>query len=92
MRSLTRPNSPRSTCHVQTFPTPVFARANLTSCRVYGVSAWDLHLEGAIQDTLIVTAVEDENQISVDNLELAQFVYLLLNNQNIQAIQTAARC
>lgn len=63
-----------------------FAGANLTGCRVYGVSAWDLDLQGAIQDTLIVTAVEDKNQISVDSLGVAQFVYLLLNNQNIRGV------
>ena len=46
--------------------------ANLTGCRVYGVSAWDLDLKGAIQDTLIVTAIREKNQVSVDNLEVAR--------------------
>lgn len=60
--------------------------ANLTGCRVYGVSAWDLDLKGAIQDTLIVTAIREKNQVSVDNLEVAQFIYLLLYNQNIRGV------
>lgn len=32
-------------------------RADLTGCRVYGISAWDLDLEGAMQKDLIITKV-----------------------------------
>jgi Pentapeptide repeats (8 copies) len=63
----------------------VFERANLTFCRVYGVSVWDIRLEGAIQSNLVVTHV-DQSPIQVDNLEVAQFIYLLLNNQRIRHV------
>src|SRR5262245_48321496 len=53
--------------------------ANLTGCRVYGMSAWDLNLEGATQADLIITPY-GQPVITVDNLEVAQFIYLLLNN------------
>jgi uncharacterized protein YjbI with pentapeptide repeats len=67
-------------------------RANLSRCRVYGSSAWDVFLEGAIQSNLIITSGayrldldgQQEPDIQVDNLEVAQFVYLLLNNKNIR--------
>lgn len=60
-------------------------RANLTSCHVYGISAWNLNLEGAEQKDLIVTP-DGEPKITVDNLEVAQFIYLLLNNERIRHV------
>ena len=62
-----------------------FERANLTGCNVYGVSVWDIRLEGAIQSNLVITP-PDQSAIQVDNLEVAQFVYLLLNNERIRHV------
>jgi hypothetical protein len=59
--------------------------ANLTGCRVYGISAWDLRLEKAIQSNLVITR-KYQPIIQVDNLEVAQFVYLLLNNERIRNV------
>jgi hypothetical protein len=59
--------------------------ATLTGCRIYGISAWNLKLEGAIQQNLNVSD-EGEPAIMVDNLEVAQFVYLLLNNERIRRV------
>ena len=62
--------------------------ANVSSCRVYGISVWNVTSDGAIQSDLIITP-PDEVTISVDNFEVAQFVYLLLNSGNVrQAIDT----
>jgi hypothetical protein len=58
---------------------------NLSDCLIYGISAWDVHLTNAIQTDLIITQ-PDEPTITVDNLEVAQFIYLLLNNQKIREI------
>jgi uncharacterized protein YjbI with pentapeptide repeats len=55
-------------------------RANLSSCRVFGVSAWDLNLDQAVQSNLVITK-RSASQVQVDNLEVAQFIYLLLNNK-----------
>lgn len=62
-----------------------FSGANLTDCSIYGISAWELELEGATQLNLIITP-DSEFAITVDNLEIAQFIYLLLNNQNIRQV------
>ncbi|MBY5883987.1 pentapeptide repeat-containing protein [Rhizobium leguminosarum] len=62
-----------------------FRKSNLTGCRIYGVSAWGLQLEGAIQDSLIITP-RGKPKITVDNVEIAQFVYLLLRNEKIRDI------
>jgi uncharacterized protein YjbI with pentapeptide repeats len=59
--------------------------ANLTACRVYGISAWNVRLEGAIQKNLVITP-DNESPIQVDNLEVAQFIYLLLRNEKIRSI------
>jgi uncharacterized protein YjbI with pentapeptide repeats len=59
--------------------------ADLTGCRVYGVSAWGLKLEGAKQHNLVITR-HNEPEITVDNIEVAQFVYLLLHNEKIRDV------
>jgi Pentapeptide repeats (8 copies) len=59
--------------------------ADLTGCRIYGVSAWGLKLEGAKQQNLVITR-RDEPTVTVDNIEVAQFVYLLLHNEKIRDV------
>lgn len=59
--------------------------ANLTACSVHAISVWNVRLEGAIQTNLVITP-RDESPIQVDNLEVPQFVYLLLNNEKIRDV------
>jgi hypothetical protein len=59
--------------------------ADLTGCHVYGVSAWQLKLNGAKQQNLICTDA-GEPTLTVDNIEVAQFVYLLLHNEKIRDV------
>jgi len=59
--------------------------ADLSGARVYGISAWDVELEGTNQSNLIVTR-DGKSTITVDNLEVAQFIYLLLNNTKIRDV------
>jgi len=63
----------------------VLTATNITGCRVYGLSAWDVQLEGAIQSDLIITPA-GAPAITVDHLEVAQFIYLLLNNRKIRHV------
>ena len=60
-------------------------KANVTSCSIYGISAWDVQLEDTIQSNLIITD-DNEPAITVDDLEAAQFIYLLLNNRKIRKV------
>ena len=62
-----------------------FEKANLSDCLVYGVSAWEVNLEGAIQSNLIISP-PGAAEITADNLEVAQFIYLLLNNKKIREV------
>lgn len=59
--------------------------ANLIGCRIYGISAWGLRLRNATQRDLIINFV-DEPTITVDNLEVAQFIYLLLDSNKIRQV------
>jgi hypothetical protein len=68
-----------------TFVRSNLTRANLSGCRVYGLSVWDVNLELANQNSLIVTP-PGEPEITVDNLEVAQFIYLLLRNAKLRDV------
>ena len=59
--------------------------ADLTGCRIYGASAWGLILEGAKQQDLVITT-PFESEVTIDNIEVAQFVYLLLHNEKIRDV------
>lgn len=66
--------------------------ADLTGCSIYGIAAWGLKLsEGTKQQNLLITP-EGEPDVTVDNIEVAQFVYLLLHNEKIRdAIDTIGK-
>jgi uncharacterized protein YjbI with pentapeptide repeats len=59
--------------------------ADISGSRVYGVSAWSVSLKGTKQQGLIITD-DDESTVTVDDLEVAQFVHLLLRNQNLRKV------
>ena len=62
--------------------------AILTESRVYGASVWNIKVdEHTKQQNLIITDTSrDEPVITVDNIKVAQFIYLLLNNQEIREV------
>jgi uncharacterized protein YjbI with pentapeptide repeats len=60
-------------------------RANLSNCFIYGIAAWNVHLEDAIQKNLVITLAH-EPTITVDNLEVAQFIHLLLNHKKLRDV------
>ena len=62
-----------------------FTGADLTGCSIYGVAAWNVNLVGAQQWDLIITP-DDESAITMDNLDVAQFIYLLLDNKKIRQV------
>ena len=45
----------------------------------------DLKLEGTKQQNLVITC-GDEPTVTVDNIEVAQFIYLLLNTQKVRDV------
>jgi uncharacterized protein YjbI with pentapeptide repeats len=63
--------------------------ADITRCAVYGVSVWNIELDKeTIVKDLIITA-DGEPIVMVDDLEVAQFVYLLLNHDKLRNVLDA---
>lgn len=62
--------------------------SNLSDCRIHGISAWDLRLESTLQRDLVIT-LPDEPTITVDNIEVAQVIYLFLYNEKVRDVLNA---
>jgi hypothetical protein len=70
-----------------------FTGARVIECQLYGLAAWDLILDGIEQKDLIITSQytsedgqEHETKLIVDDLQVAQFIHLLLNNRNLRRV------
>jgi uncharacterized protein YjbI with pentapeptide repeats len=59
--------------------------ANLTGSIVYGVAAWDVNTDETTEQDLIISQYGSP-QITVDSIEIAQFIYLILNNIKIRNV------
>jgi hypothetical protein len=60
--------------------------ADLTGCRIYGVSAWGLKLSDKTRQRDLIVTKRNDPDITVDNIEVAQFIYLMLHNEKIRSI------
>lgn len=60
-----------------------FQMANLTGCRIHGVFTWNVKLQDARQFDIVVTP-PGEPLVTVDGLEAAQSVHLLLHNKQLR--------
>jgi len=58
--------------------------AILSNCMVYGTAAWDLKGTPKEQNDLQISTA-GQPKITLDNLEVAQFIYMLLNNEKIRS-------
>ncbi|MDY6965384.1 MAG: pentapeptide repeat-containing protein [Halobacteriota archaeon] len=63
-----------------------FEKATLVDCRMYGVSAWDLNTKDTTQSDIIITPYGKDIIITVDNLEVAQFIYLIVNSEKVHHV------
>lgn len=70
-----------------------FEGANISNAAVYGASVWEVNLKNCIQENLIVTQQSNLNGyyklmpiITVDNLQIAQFIYLMIHNPNVRNV------
>ena len=69
-----------------------FRGATLTHCNVYGISAWGLNVSDTTKQKDLIITPPGEHVIIVDNLEVAQFIYLLLHNEKIRdVVDTVAK-
>jgi uncharacterized protein YjbI with pentapeptide repeats len=56
-------------------------KSDMSNAAVYGASVWDVDLYSTNQTGLLATSRESSERTTVDRLEVAQFIYLLLNNK-----------
>jgi len=59
---------------------------NISRSKIYGISAWNLKLSQETKQFSLRITPHDEPDITVDNLEVAQFVYLILHNKKIRDV------
>jgi uncharacterized protein YjbI with pentapeptide repeats len=65
----------------------IMDNTSIIDCKVWGVSIWRVDLTNTIQRDLVITApFGDDQKITVDNIEIAQFIYLLLYNEKIRYV------
>lgn len=60
-------------------------KAKVSGSLVYAVNVWDLIGEFEEQNDLIITQ-DGDSVITVDNIKVAQFIYLILNNEEIREV------
>lgn len=62
-----------------------FINCNLSKSKIFGVSAWKLSLKNTSQEDLRISD-SGEPKITIDNIEVAQFIYLLINNEKLRSV------
>lgn len=62
-----------------------FNNCTIENASIYGISVWNIQKEGLKQKNLRITK-NSEAIITVDSIEVAQFIYLMLNNEKIRDI------
>ncbi|MGZ4864974.1 MAG: pentapeptide repeat-containing protein [Halobacteriota archaeon] len=70
----------------------IVAGSTFVGCKVHGISVWNLHGEPEAQKDLLITKYFppfNESAITVDNLAVAQFIYLLRENKAVRNVLTA---
>ena len=60
--------------------------ASIDECSVYGASTWDVGLDDETIQRDLNISPSGEASVTVDNLEVAQFVYLLMSNARIRDV------
>jgi uncharacterized protein YjbI with pentapeptide repeats len=60
--------------------------ACLTGCRVYGLSAWGLKLDGNTKQQDLVITSRGDADVTADDIEVAQFLYLMLHNEKLKRV------
>lgn len=60
--------------------------ATIIDSNIYGINVWDIKKDGLKQQDLIIAPYTSFEAITIDDLEIAQFIYLLLNNQKFRDV------
>jgi uncharacterized protein YjbI with pentapeptide repeats len=61
-------------------------RSDLTGCEVYGVSAWDIRTGKTTKMKDLIISIDKQPLITVDDIEVAQFIYMILDNKKVKKV------
>jgi uncharacterized protein YjbI with pentapeptide repeats len=64
-----------------------FIESRIFNSKIFGAAIWNVKILNSETKNLIITK-NDEPEIKIDNIEVAQFIYLILNNQKIRDVIT----
>jgi Pentapeptide repeats (8 copies) len=62
------------------------ANADLTGCFVFGISAWKVGSNGDTKQRDLVITAPGEPELTTDDIEVAQFLHLLLHNEKLGSV------
>ena len=69
-----------------------FRDADLSGALIYGTGVWNIDIDKNTKQNGLIITPEGEPAVLVDDIEVAQFVYLLLNRQKLRnVIDTVTR-
>jgi Pentapeptide repeats (8 copies) len=60
--------------------------ATLTGSSVYGTAVWDIKVDDQTKQQNLIITPHGDSVITVDSIKVAQFIYLLLNNEEIRDV------
>ncbi len=60
--------------------------AKLCDCRIFGISVWNVKTDKNTEQINLIISDDSDPILTVDNLKVAQFIYLLLNNEEIRGV------
>src|SRR5262249_4960692 len=60
--------------------------ANLSGCRIYGISAWDIKVNQETKQYDLIITDWNEAKVKVDDIQVAQFIYLILRYKNLRNV------
>jgi uncharacterized protein YjbI with pentapeptide repeats len=60
--------------------------ARLSDCKVFGISVWNVKTDDHTEQKNLIISDNSEPLLTVDNLKIAQFIYLLLNHKEIRGV------
>jgi hypothetical protein len=58
--------------------------AKFSGCHVYGCSIWNLTGRPSEQNEIVITPLHEPQLVTVDDLQIAQFMFLMINNNVIR--------
>lgn len=82
---LRQANLSRSDLRQASLVQTIIDKAKISGSAVYGINVWDLKGEFEEQSDLRIT-YKGDSVITVDNIKIAQFIYLILNNGEIRDV------